>query len=100
MFYYFLVTWKSPTTIINLYRNYLLEQPHMKYIQVDLMMTLSNATGLSLGTVKGTIEDYKKSVCIKTSSLFTQQKKIRPTIIEKVDDFDKNDGICQKIHGF
>lgn len=62
MFYYFLINWESPTTIINLYRNYLLEQPNLKCI--DLMMTLSIATGLSLGTVKSTIRDYKQSVCI------------------------------------
>lgn len=97
MFYYFLVNREPPTTIINLYRNYLLEQPNMKYI--DLMMTQSIATGFSLGTIKSTIRDYKQSVCIQTNSLFTQQKKVRSTIIEKVEDFDKNT-IRQKIHGF
>ncbi|KAE9522234.1 hypothetical protein AGLY_017372 [Aphis glycines] len=63
----FVVTCQK-TIIINLYKKYLLQQPKMKYI--DIMMSLSNDTGIA-----------------------------RSTIIEKIDDFDKN-AIRQKIHGF
>jgi len=46
-------------------------------------------------TVTSTISEYKKTGQLTSPCRI----KYRPTILEKIDDFDKN-AICQKIHGF
>lgn len=69
------------------------KEPDTKYI--DLLDILSTETGIGIGTIKKTIREYKLTGTV--SSLIN--KKRRPNVCEKVDDFDKN-AIRQKIHGF
>lgn len=59
------------------------------------MMSLSTDTGIGLTTIKNTIRDYRQ----KGEVCSPNKKKTRSTIIEKIDDFDKN-AIRRKIHGF
>ncbi|KAL4092241.1 hypothetical protein QTP88_026775 [Uroleucon formosanum] len=75
----------SGTIIINLYKKYLLQQPTMRYI--DIMMSLSNDTGIGLTAIKNTIQDYRQKgiVC-------SPNKK-------KTSDLSKN-VIRRKIHEF
>jgi len=61
----------------------------------NLMTRVSAACGIGILTVKNTISEYKRTG--KVSS--PMNKKKRPTVIDKVDDFDKN-AIRQKIHAF
>ena len=58
-------------------------------------MSLSNDTGIGITTVKRTIRDYRQKGVVCSPN----KKKQRLTIIEKIEDFDKN-AIRQKIHGF
>lgn len=65
----------------------------MKYD--DLLKKLSIGSGIGVGTIKKTIREYKS-----TGAIFSPvNKKKRLTIVDKVDDFDKN-AIRQKIHAF
>ncbi|XP_060868764.1 uncharacterized protein LOC132943720 [Metopolophium dirhodum] len=79
--------------IINLYKDILITEPEIMYD--NLMTRVSVACGIGILTVKNTISEYKRTG--KVSS--PMNKKKRPTIIDKVDDFDKN-AIRQKIHAF
>ncbi|XP_026815523.1 uncharacterized protein LOC113555299 [Rhopalosiphum maidis] len=65
----------------------------MKYI--DLMMSLSTDTGFGLRTIRSTVKEYKETGVVSSPN----KKKIRSTVIEKIDDFNKN-AIRQKIHSF
>lgn len=56
---------------------------------------MSKESGVGLGTVRATVSEYKKSGTVSSPN----KKKVRPTILEKVNDFNKN-VIRQKIHGF
>lgn len=79
--------------IVNLYKTKKQEHPDMKY--KELMSSLKNELGIGMRTVTNTISEYKK-----TGELTSPCKtKYRPTIVEKIDDFNKN-AIRQKIHGF
>lgn len=71
----------------------MVEQPAMKY--KELMAALSKETGIGMRTVINTVSEYKKSGQVKSPC----KTKVRPTINEKIDDFDKN-AIRQKIHSF
>lgn len=79
--------------IINLYKTKVLQQPTIKY--KDLMASLSKETGIGMRTVKSTVSEYKKSGQVKSPCKI----KVRPTVNDKIDDFDKN-AIRQKIHAF
>lgn len=79
--------------IVNLYKSKLQENSYIKY--KDLMGYLSKQTGIGYNTVCNTIKDYKQNKELKSPNKI----KIRPTIINKIDDFNKN-AIRQKIHGF
>lgn len=61
----------------------------------NLVARVSVASGIGILTVKKTISGYKRTS--KVSSPINKKK--RPTVIDKVDDFDKN-AIRQKIHAF
>lgn len=79
--------------IINLYKAKKLQQPDIKY--KELMASISSDSGIGLRTVKSTISEYKNTGECKSPN----KTKIRPTVNDKIDDFDKN-AIRQKIHGF
>lgn len=59
------------------------------------MMSLSTDTGIGLRTIRSTVKGYKETAVVSSPN----KKKIRSTVIEKIDDFNKN-AIRQKIHGF
>lgn len=65
----------------------------MKYD--DLLKKVSTGSSIGVGTIKKTIREYKSTGTISSPL----NKKKRPTIVDKVNDFDKNT-ICQKIHVF
>jgi len=59
-------------------------EPEIRY--EDLILKLSEGSGIGIGTIKKTLREYKSTG--KVSS--PQNKKVRSTVCEKVDDFDKN----------
>jgi len=69
------------------------KEPEIRY--EDLLFRLSEGSGIGIGTIKKTLREYKSTG--KGSS--PKNKKLRSTICEKLDDFDKN-AIRQKIHQF
>jgi len=79
--------------IINVYKDILIKEPDIMYD--NLVTRVSVACGFGILTVKNTISEYKRTG--KVSS--PMNKKKRPTVVDKVDDFDKNT-IRQKIHAF
>ncbi|XP_050058746.1 uncharacterized protein LOC126554247 [Aphis gossypii] len=79
--------------IINLYKDLMRKEPEIRY--EDLLFRLSEGSGIGIGTIKKTLREYKSTG--KVSS--PKNKKLRSTICEKLDDFDKN-AIRQKIHQF
>ncbi|KAL4153007.1 hypothetical protein QTP88_000840 [Uroleucon formosanum] len=79
--------------IVNLYKAKKQQQPGMKY--KELMASISADSGIGMRKVIQTISEYKNTGECKS----TNKTKIRPTIIDKIDDFNKN-AIRQKIHGF
>lgn len=80
--------------IINFYKDTLIADPDITYD--NLLTRVSTASGIGIGTVKKTISEYKRTGQISSSPM---NKKKRPTVVDKVDDFDKN-AIRQKIHAF
>lgn len=60
-----------------------------------MVLKISKASGIGQQTIQTTLVEYKNKGTVSSPN----KKKIRPTIIEKVDDFDKN-AIRQKIHSF
>ncbi|KAE9524419.1 hypothetical protein AGLY_015140 [Aphis glycines] len=80
--------------IINFYKDTLIADPDIMYD--NLLTRVSTASGIGIGTVKKTISEYKRTGQILSSPM---NKKKRPTVVDKVDDFDKN-AIRQKIHAF
>lgn len=56
---------------------------------------MSTRSGIGIGTIKRTIREYKSTGTLSSPV----NKKNRPTVVDKVDDFDKN-AIRQKIHAF
>ncbi|KAE9523362.1 hypothetical protein AGLY_016310 [Aphis glycines] len=85
--------------IINLYKDEVNQQlenpesPRLNYRQ--MVLKISKASGIGQRTIQTTLAEYKNKGTVSSPN----KKKIRPTIIEKVDDFDKN-AIRQKIHSF
>jgi len=79
--------------IINLYKKLKNKDPYIRY--EDLLDILSEGTNIGIGTIKKTLSEYKSTGMVSSPI----NKKKRPTISEKVDDFDKNE-IRRKIHGF
>lgn len=79
--------------IVNLYKAKKQQQPGMKY--KELMSSISADSGIGMRNVIQTISEYKNTGECKSPN----KTKIRPTIIDKIDDFNKN-AIRQKIHGF
>lgn len=79
--------------IVNMYKTKIQEQPDIKY--KPLIAFLTKASGIGRDTVCKTIRDYKNNFPLKSPN----KKKNRPTINDKIDDFDKN-AIRQKIHCF
>lgn len=61
----------------------------------DLLYILSEKSGVGVGTIKKTLREYKAFGTVSSPS----NKKKRPTICDKIDDFDKN-AIRQRINGF
>lgn len=76
-----------------MYKDIMRNEPEIRY--EDLLFKLSEGSGIGIGTIKKTLREYKNTG--KVSS--PQNKKVRSTVCEKVDDFDKN-AIRQKIHQF
>lgn len=85
--------------IINIYKNKIAEQAYtpkkqkMKY--KDIIRSISKEIGIGLRTISTTLSEYNKKGTVTSPN----KNKIRPTILEKVDEFSKN-AIRQKIHGF
>jgi len=61
----------------------------------QMIYEISKTTGLGQRTVQTTLSEYKKQGSVSSPN----KKKVRATIIQKIDDFDKN-AIRQKIHNF
>ena len=68
-------------------------EPDIKYD--NLLNKISTRSGIGIGTIKRTIREYKSTGTLSSPV----NKKNRPTVVDKVDDFDKN-AIRQKIHAF
>lgn len=85
--------------IINIYKTKLARQANSPEAQKskykDLIKSISEETGIGQRTVITTLSAYKTKGTVASPN----KKKIRPTIVEKVDDFDKN-AIRLKIHQF
>jgi len=73
-----------------------LENPEMSKLSFRQMIVyISNTTGIGQRTIQNTLAEYRNEGSVTSPN----KKKVRPTIIEKVDEFDKN-AIRQKIHNF
>ncbi|KAL4153157.1 hypothetical protein QTP88_000990 [Uroleucon formosanum] len=70
--------------IINLYKAKKQRQPDIKY--KELMASVSHDSGIGMRTVKTTNCEYKNTGECK----LPHKTKIRPTVNDKIDDFDKN----------
>ncbi|KAL4156027.1 hypothetical protein QTP88_000062 [Uroleucon formosanum] len=85
--------------IINMYKDKVKQQlenpdsPKLTYRQ--MLLEISKSSGIGQRTVQTTLTEYKTKGTVSSPN----KKKIRPTILEKVDSFDK-DAIRRKIHGF
>jgi len=60
-----------------------------------MIVEVSKTTGIGQRTIQNTLTEYSKEGSV-TSPI---KKKVRPTVVDKVDEFDKN-AIRQKIHNF
>lgn len=60
-----------------------------------MLVEISKASGIGQRTIQTTLAEYKKEGTVSSPN----KKKIRLTILDKVDEFDKN-AIRRKIHGF
>lgn len=61
----------------------------------QLILEISKASGVGQRTIQTTLSEYKSQGTVSSPS----KERFRPTIIEKIDEFDKN-AIRQKIHNF
>jgi len=82
---------RQKETIINVYKSILSQQSDIKY--KDLVKTLCNMTGVGRNTISKTISDYKNEGIFKSPN----KTKYRISIIEKIDDFEKN-AVRRKVH--
>lgn len=60
-----------------------------------MLLEISKSSGIGQRTIQTTLSEYKSQGTVSSSS----KERFRPTIIEKIDEFDKN-AIRQKIHNF
>lgn len=60
-----------------------------------MLVDISKSSGIGQRTIQTTLSEYKKQGTVSSPN----KKKTRPTILQKIDDFDKN-VIRQKIHNF
>jgi len=67
-----------------MYKNKISENAELKI--KELAKIISTETGIGQNTIQKTISDYKHDVVIKSPN----KKKIRLTINDKADDFEKN----------
>ncbi|CAI6374565.1 unnamed protein product [Macrosiphum euphorbiae] len=85
--------------IINVYKDKIkqqLENPEMPKLSFrELIVSISKTTGIGQRTIQTTLGEYKKEGTVSSPN----KKKVRPTVLQKVDEFDKN-VIRQKIHNF
>lgn len=85
--------------IINVYKdkvNQHLENLEMRQLSYrEIIVAVSKTTGIGQRTVQITLAEYKKEGTVSQPN----KKRVKPTIIQKVDKFDKN-SIRQKIHDF
>ncbi|KAL4113795.1 hypothetical protein QTP88_017368 [Uroleucon formosanum] len=85
--------------IINIYKDKLKQQlenpdgPKLTYRQ--MLLEVCKTSGIGQRTIQTTLAEYKKKGTVSSPN----KNKIRPTILEKVDSFDKQ-AIRRKIHGF
>ncbi|XP_026819587.1 uncharacterized protein LOC113558321 [Rhopalosiphum maidis] len=70
--------------VINIYKDLLKTEPDIKYD--NLLNKISTKSGIGIGTIKRTIREYKSTGTLSSPV----NKKNRPTVVDKVDDFDKN----------
>jgi len=84
---------------INVYKDKVkqqLENPEMRQLSYrEMIVSVSKTTGIGQRTVQTTLAEYKKEGTVSSPN----KKRVKPTILEKVDEFDKN-AIRQKIHDF
>ncbi|XP_060849072.1 uncharacterized protein LOC132928436 [Rhopalosiphum padi] len=85
--------------IVNLYKKIVkhqLENPDSPRMTLrEMIVDISKSSGIGQRSVQNILSEYKNQGTITSPN----KKKIRPTIIEKIDEFDKN-AIRQKIHNF
>lgn len=85
--------------IINIYKDKVKQQlenpdsPKLTYRQ--MLLEVCKTSGIGQRTVQTTLAEYKTKGTVSSPN----KNKIRPTILEKVDSFDKH-AIRRKIHGF
>lgn len=79
--------------IINLYKTKITQNAELKI--KELAQIISTETGIGQNSVQKTISDYKNTGVVKSPN----RKKIRLTIKEKIDDFEKN-AVRRKVHNF
>lgn len=60
-----------------------------------MILDISKTTGVGQRTISTTLSEYKKQGTVSSPN----KKKVRPTVADIVDDFDKN-AIRQKVHSF
>ncbi|XP_025209114.1 uncharacterized protein LOC112604348 [Melanaphis sacchari] len=78
--------------LMNMYRMKIKNEPNLKFSK--LTKALSQETGIGIQTVRKTVRKYWDGQAITV-----KKRKIRPTLFEKIDNFDKC-LIRQKIHSF
>ncbi|XP_050065818.1 uncharacterized protein LOC126554842 [Aphis gossypii] len=85
--------------IINMYKEKVqqrLDNPEMEKLNYrQMILGISKSTGIGQHTVQTTLSEYQKQGTVSSPN----KKKVRSTVIQKVDEFDKN-AIRQKIHSF
>lgn len=59
------------------------------------IVEISKSSGIGPCTIQTTLSEYKNHGIVSSP----KKTKTRPTILDKIDEFDKN-SIGQKIHGF
>lgn len=73
-----------------------LENPEMSKLSFrQMIVDISKTTSIGQRRIQNTLAEYRTEGTVTSPN----KKKVRPTIIEKVDEFDKND-LQQKIHNF
>jgi len=85
--------------IINIYKEKLQQQrenPEMARLNYRKMIyEISKTSGIGQRTVQSTLSEYKKKGSVSSPN----KKKAKATIVQKINEFDKN-AIRQKIHNF